>query len=273
MTSSTENVKLGVCTTIFDGRDLGLTKGGVEVEVSTSTHEVKVDQFGETPIGELVTGRMVSASVPLAETTLENLVQIMPGAELVSDGVRATGSVVFATSAPENNDAVTVNGVTFIFKTVPTGQYDLPIPASIQDAAASLGAAINSAYQTNVRAEVDGATVNLTSRTTGAGMNVPLVKIGTNITVTGLAGGVTATAAKVVVPTGVNINLLSIAKELILRPVGTTGDDDFIIHRAACPGALNFAYQIDNERIYNANFKGYVDAEGDLFTIGNKRAV
>ncbi len=78
MASSTENVKLGVCTVLFDGNDLGYTKGGVEVEVATTTHEVKVDQFGETPISELITGRTVTVKTPLAETTLENLVAIMP---------------------------------------------------------------------------------------------------------------------------------------------------------------------------------------------------
>ena len=34
MASSTENVKLGVCTILFDGNDLGYTKGGVEVELT-----------------------------------------------------------------------------------------------------------------------------------------------------------------------------------------------------------------------------------------------
>lgn len=170
MPSSTENVKLGFCTVMFDGVDLGLTKGGVEVEVSTSTHEVTVDQHGQTPIGEIITGRKVTAKIPLAETTLDNLVKIMPGAELV---------------------------------------------------------------------------------TSGSG---PTLK------------------KKVVVPTGVGTNLLSLAKKLVLRPVGTTGEDDFIIHKAACPGALSFSYQVDQERIFTGEFKGYVDADGDLFSVGDELA-
>ena len=169
MPSSTENVKLGVCSVLFDEVDLGFTKGGVEVEVSTSTHEITVDQFGETPIGELITGRMVKASVPLAETTLENLVQIMPGATLIED---------------------------------------------ITD---------------------------------------PLIK-------------------KVEVPTGVNINLQTIAKKLVLRPKGTAGEDDFIVHLAATAGALQFGYVLDKERVYNVDFKGYADAEGLLFTVGDETA-
>lgn len=169
MPSSTENVKLGVCTVLFDSIDLGFTKGGVDVEVQTSTHEVKVDQYGETPVNELITGRTVSVKVPLAETTLDNLVAIMPGAVLVTDSV-------------------------------------------------------------------------------------------------------TPTKKKVVVATGVSTSLLATAKTLVLRPKGTTGAEDFTVHKANCPGALNFAYKIDDERVYMAEFKGYADEDGNLFTLGDESA-
>lgn len=169
MPSSTDNVKLGVCSVLFDEVDLGFTKGGVEVAVATSSHEIKVDQLGETPIGELVTGRTVKATVPLAETTLENLVTIMPGATLVTD-------------ATDGN-----------------------------------------------KKRVD-------------------------------------------VPTGVNINLTSIAKTLVLRPKGTTGEDDFTIHLAATAGALDFGYMLDKERVYNVEFKGYAASDGQLFSVGDQTA-
>jgi hypothetical protein len=90
MASDTQNVKLGVCTITFNGVDLGYTKGGVEVEVTTETKKVMVDQFGNSEINEYIMGRSVKVKVPLAETTLENLVAIMPGATLVTDGVDAT---------------------------------------------------------------------------------------------------------------------------------------------------------------------------------------
>lgn len=86
MPSDTKNVKLGVCSISFGGTDLGYTKGGVEVEVSTNTHKVTVDQFGDTEINEYIMGRTAKVRCPLAETTLENLVEIMPGATLVTDG-------------------------------------------------------------------------------------------------------------------------------------------------------------------------------------------
>lgn len=169
MASSTENVKLGVCSVLFDAVDLGFTKGGVEVEVQTTTHEVKVDQTGETPINELITGRTVNVKVPLAETTLDNLVKIMPGATLVVDGVDADKK-------------------------------------------------------------------------------------------------------KVVVKTGVSTSLLAVAKKLVLRPKGTTGEDDFTVYKAACPGALNFAYKLDDERVFMANFKGYAGANDEIFSVGDDTA-
>jgi len=94
MASDTKNVKLGVCRVLFDGQDLGYTKGGVEVSVKTETHKVMVDQFGKTPINEYVMGREVTVKAPLAETTLENMVKIMPGAVLVTDAVDPTKKVV-----------------------------------------------------------------------------------------------------------------------------------------------------------------------------------
>lgn len=85
MASDTKNVKLGVCKVFYDDKDLGYTKGGVEVTVKTDTHKVNVDQFGKTTINEYIMGRDVTVKVPLAETTLDNLVAIMPGATLVVD--------------------------------------------------------------------------------------------------------------------------------------------------------------------------------------------
>lgn len=84
MPSSLENVKVGVCSVTFNAVDLGYTKGGVEVEVSTEKYTVTVDQFGNTPINDYLIGRSIMVTTPLAETTVENLVATMPGATLVT---------------------------------------------------------------------------------------------------------------------------------------------------------------------------------------------
>lgn len=275
MANDTKAVKLGVCTVLFDGIDLGFTKGGVEVEVSTSTHEVKVDQFGETPIGELVTGRMVKAKVPMAETTLDNLVLTMPGSTLISNGVKATGLVTFATGAPVNTDSVTFGGVTFTFKTVPVAANEMAIPANFTAAASALAAAIN-AYPFAYSATSAAGVVTITAKSAGVAGNSAMSKTAVtpaNITVTTLAGGVDATKAQVKVKTGVNVSLLDLAKQLVLRPVGTTGAEDFTIYKAATPGALNYAYNIDTERVFSVEFKGYAMSNGDLFAVGDITAV
>lgn len=268
MPSSTDNVKLGVCSVIYGGKNLGFTKGGVEVEVATSTHEVTVDQYGETPVGELITGRTVSATVPLAETTLENLVQIMPGATLETDGAKSTGTVTFDTTPPVSGDSVTVSGTKFTFRTAPKTEYEMPIPATIEDAAIALAEKID-ATEIPYDATFAAGVVTITAKSEGVAYDGTITSVGANITVVDLTGGADPTAAYVDVKTGVNINLLDVAKELVLRPRGTNGEDDFVVYRAACPGALNFSYSTDQERIYSAAFKGYVTEAGSLFAVGD----
>lgn len=270
MASSADNVKLGVCNVLFDGVDLGYTKGGVEVEVQTTTHEVTVDQHGTTPLSELITGRTVTATVPLAETTLENLVAIMPGATLVSDGKKAAGSVTLS-ALPEEGDSVAFADTKFEFVDIVVKSTDVEIGATVDETAANLAARINASVVPYV-ATVSAGVVTITAKATGEYANTTITldfDTPASATKTDIAGGVDATHARVDVTSGININLLSVAKTLVLRPRGTNGEDDFIIHRAACPGALNFAYQTDAERIYSAAFKGYVLDDGRLFSVGD----
>lgn len=93
MAKKTENVKLGVCKISFDGNDLGLTKGGVEVEVTTDTHKVSIDQFGESVVNEYITKREIKVKAPLAETTLDNLNRVMPGSSIVVSGLKRRADV------------------------------------------------------------------------------------------------------------------------------------------------------------------------------------
>jgi hypothetical protein len=167
-----ENISLGTCSVTYNSVDLGLTIGGVEVEVTTETHETKVDQFGETVVGEIITGRNIMAKVPMAETTLDNLVAIMPGATKTIDGT----------------DPTTI---------------------------------------------------------------------------------------KVEVATGVGTSLFATAKVLVLHPIANLAGDlseDLTIPLAATPGGINFAYRLDQERVYVADFKGYPNATGLLFVYGDQSA-
>lgn len=83
--NSTNNIKMGTCKLLYNGVDLGFTMGGVEVEVTTTTHETKVDQFGDTVVNEHIMGRNIVVRAPLAETTLETMAAVIPGATLVTD--------------------------------------------------------------------------------------------------------------------------------------------------------------------------------------------
>lgn len=83
-----QNINIGPCKVLLNNTNLGFTKGGVEVTVESETHEVVVDQHGSTPVDELIIGRMVTVTVPLAETTLDTLVATMPGATLIGNATK-----------------------------------------------------------------------------------------------------------------------------------------------------------------------------------------
>lgn len=275
--SDTKNVKLGVCKIFYDGKDLGYTQGGVQVTVKTETHKVNIDQFGKTTVNELIMSRDVMAKVPLAETTLENLVATMPGATLNSvGGVAATGKLTVAT-VPADGDTVTVGGQVFTFKTSPVSSTDVAIGATVAAVATSLAAGLNASINSNVSAATyaaAAAVVNVTYDSKGiAGNGLTLVSGQASVTVTAMAGGVAPTSRSVDVTSGVGISLLAIARELRLHPQELADDDkseDFVIPLAATSGGLEFAYEVEKERIFNTEFTGYPDSAngGKLFRVG-----
>lgn len=277
MASDTKNVKLGVCKITFGGADLGYTKGGVEVEVTTETHKTTVDQFGTTEISETIMGRTIKVKCPLAETTLDNMVRIMPGAIMVSDGAKASGNATFS-GQPAVSDTLTVGTTVFTFKTVAAAVNEISIGATLAATIANAAQVINaSALTGTVVASASATILTVTAIDVGAiGNAIALAKTGSAITVSGatLVGGADATKKRVEVTTGVGINLLDIAKELVLHPIARAEGDsseDFAIPRAATPGALNFAYKVDEERIFNTEFSGYPDpATKVLFKVGDK---
>jgi len=65
-------VKLGTCKVTVDGVDLGHTIGGAEVSYAPEYQETKVDDYAAVA-ERWLTGEKLSAKVPLAQNTLENL--------------------------------------------------------------------------------------------------------------------------------------------------------------------------------------------------------
>ena len=77
-------VQIGVCNVTFDGVDLGFTKGFVKLKYSSESVEVTVDQE-DAPIDELITKQSLEVTVPMAESDLERLETLLPGATYVLD--------------------------------------------------------------------------------------------------------------------------------------------------------------------------------------------
>ena len=83
MATEFENLEMGPCDISYKGTDLGLTKGGVEVEFATEVTPVTVDQFGDTVVDNVIKGRSVKVKVPLAENDLTKLAACVPGSPLI----------------------------------------------------------------------------------------------------------------------------------------------------------------------------------------------
>jgi hypothetical protein len=288
MASDTKNVKLGVCKISFGGVDLGYTQGGVDVTVKTDTHKVNVDQFGKTPINEYIMGRQVTVKCPLAETTLPNLVAIMPGSTLVvNGGVYATGTMTIVTNLTQGQ-TITIAGKTITFKAIPTSGLDeVLIGATVAATAANLAAFLSSVTVATdaalglLNGSAAGAIVTITADNKGVAGNVAIATgtAGVSVTTSGatLTGGVDGAPARVDVVTGVGVNLLDVAQVLVLHPVNrAVGDfsEDFTVFKAATAGALQFAYKLENERIYSCEFSGYPDpVTSKLFALGDINVV
>jgi len=282
MASNTENVKLGVCRVVFNGNDLGYTKGGVEVMVTTETHKVEVDQFGRSEINEYIMGRTVKVTVPLAETTLENLTRIMPGATLVTTGgVKASGTITFANN-PTPDDTVTINGTVFTFKaavTDPDSQVLIgdTLTLTLDNLVARLNGSIDEDVLEATYTKTSGTVMTVTYDDYGTvGNSFTLAASSDTVSGATLASGANHTAVRVDVTNGIGVSLLDIAEKLVLHPIGNLDTDtteDFIVPLAATAGALQFAYKLDEERIFNVEFTGYPDPVTKiLFKVGDEHA-
>lgn len=79
------NVKVGVCSVTFNSTDLGHTKGGVTVSYEPTYHDITVDEYGETVAEKVLIGENFTATVPLAESTLANVMVAIPGSTDATD--------------------------------------------------------------------------------------------------------------------------------------------------------------------------------------------
>lgn len=269
--SNTKNVKLGVCWVSFDGVDLGLTKGGVEVEVTTDTYKSMVDQFGQSEINESILKRTVMAKVPLAETHVENLVNIMPGATLIDNSTKQVDTCTIDTAGNSQVYTITLDGVVYSYTSdasATEGEIALGLVAAVNDSGAARSVASTTAIATDV-----AATVVLTARIGG---DVVVVASGADTTTVNTTPAVVG-AKRVQVTNAIGTDLLSIAKKLVIHPKAKPYSDrseDFVIPLAATAGAMSFSYQLEEERVFPIEFVGYPDSATELlFEFGDPAAV
>ena len=77
----------GPCQVKFDGVDLGYTKGGVKFTDEVMKTEITYDQTGETVQNTVTKGRKASVEVPLTNTALALLEDVIAGATIDADGM------------------------------------------------------------------------------------------------------------------------------------------------------------------------------------------
>jgi len=86
MATDFSDLEMGPCYVTFDDIDLGLTKGGVEVEFTTEVADITADQYGDSILNQYIKGRGVKVKVPMAENNLTKFAAIFPAATLVTNG-------------------------------------------------------------------------------------------------------------------------------------------------------------------------------------------
>lgn len=231
MTVNTDKIRLGTCDVTYKGSDLGATKGGVEVEIRTSTYEVKVDQFGETPVKEIITGTMVTVKVPLAETDLARLQTMLPQSVTIAASVTLpTGYTVLGAQSEGDNTIPFTQGT------------NIPVVGQ----SVSFGTA---ARYLITAVDIDNDILTI-SPALAANVSTSQAMTFYNST-----GGVE-------IRSGINTDLLAAAGLLKLHPTGkdlSLTEEDFTVFKCAPQPNFSFKYEQGGERIYEVTFKGYPD--------------
>lgn len=281
MTNNPNNIRLSACRVRWGGRDLGLTKGGVDVTIKTETKPVQVDQFGNTLVNEVILGRTVTVKCPFAETDLDTLYAITKasGATLTDSGTVATGTLTFS-GVPLANDTIVINGHTFTYVASLTNPVTKDTVLIGADPVTTIANTVTALQQSSDPAVLAGTYVGSATtltvnyyRSGVTGNSFTLAATGTKITTSGatLTGGVDGTR-NVQVVTGVGTSLLAAAQSLVLHPADLVDQDtsqDFTVPYAGQSGSIAFSYKIDAERIYMVEFTGYPNASsGELFKFG-----
>lgn len=127
-----DNIKLGKCAISYNSVDLGHTKEGTEISITSERREITVDEYGSSPVDIYTTGQRVEVKVQLSETTWANLSKVIQDATLESGttqdevnigktaGNKLTAQELVLTPAADSEYVVT------IYRAVPSGDIVLP---------------------------------------------------------------------------------------------------------------------------------------------------
>lgn len=86
------NITLGLANVQFAGTLLGLTKGGVTVNITQEVTDVIVDNWGESAVASFDKGVNVEVVVPMAEESLAKLGIALPTATNTGSGKLTVGT-------------------------------------------------------------------------------------------------------------------------------------------------------------------------------------
>lgn len=78
------NLRIGVCSVIFNSRHLGNTKEGVNFNYEPSFADVTADKYGSSPIDKVLTGETLEIEISLAEPNANNLFAAIGASDLDS---------------------------------------------------------------------------------------------------------------------------------------------------------------------------------------------
>jgi hypothetical protein len=133
--ADTTNIKIGSCSVFLGGVDLGHTKGGVTFSYSPEYTDITADKYGNTPIDKVLTGEILTVTVPLAEPQVARIKEIIPLSTEVGTNGRATigkvaGSRLLAQAAqlvlhPLNNAANVLTEDIVLHKAVVHGEVSM----------------------------------------------------------------------------------------------------------------------------------------------------
>jgi hypothetical protein len=73
-----QNVRMGVCSIVFNGVDVGHTLGGTKVTITRKLTPLKVDKYGDSPVDMVVTDVQMEAEMKIAEPVVALLKNAIP---------------------------------------------------------------------------------------------------------------------------------------------------------------------------------------------------